>query len=104
MVHCAAMILLVPALLLAAAPAPLDPVEAGERRIAGEIVGQLLDEEGDVHHFRDHRGHDVISIGTRPRGEEQGLCRRDVLSIERDPKAAEGGIREIDVKRIASEN
>jgi|GEM_PF-5692077 len=94
------MIPLVSALLLAAAPPAPDLAEPEQRRMVGEILGQLLAEDEDVHHFRDHRGHDRIWIKSRPRGEERGLCRRDVLEIERDPKAENGGVREIDVKRL----
>lgn len=93
------MIELISAILLAAAPAAPGPSEPEQRRIAKEVLDQLLAEDGDVTHFRDHQGHDRIWIASVPRGDEPGLCRRDGVSIERNPKAAGGGIREIDVKR-----
>ena len=99
----AGMIALASFLLLAsAAQAHPDPAEHEQRRAARQILEQLLAEDEYVHHSRNYRGHDSLFIQTRARASDKGgLCRKDSLSIERDPAApagreGPGGIRKVE--------
>lgn len=89
------MMTLVSVLLLAVAPAATDPADA-ERRSIRQVLDQLVAEDKAASRYVDHSGNERVYIRSVPRGDEPGTCRRDVLSIERDPA---GGIGEIDVKR-----
>ena len=77
------MIPLAPLLMLADVQAPSSEAEA--RRTAREVLEQLVAEDEKVHRFRDHRGHDLVTISSRPRASNhRGICQVDRLEIERD--------------------
>ena len=79
-----------------------DPAEPGQRRVAREMLDQLLAEDDNLGGFRDYRGRDHGSVGGRPRGSDKpGLCERDILSITRasaDEKRPEGGSTLLELK------
>ena len=86
------MVPLAPLLLLAAAQGPSVGPEA--RGTAREVLEQLLAEDEKVYRFRDHRGHDLVTISGRPRASDhRGICQVDRLEIERD---SGGAIRKIE--------
>ncbi|HEU0098357.1 MAG TPA: hypothetical protein VFQ67_06230 [Allosphingosinicella sp.] len=86
------MVPLAPLLLLAAAQGPSSGPEA--RDSAREALERLVAEDDKVHRFRDHRGHELVTISSRPRASSRrGICQLDRLEIERD---AGGRIRKLE--------
>jgi hypothetical protein len=73
-------------LLVAAAQAPqyADPLEPEERRIAGEAIGVLLQEDDNLSITRSYDGSEIVSISTRPRAAQvDSFCVFDNLRIRR---------------------
>jgi hypothetical protein len=94
--------LLAPLLLMISAAQFSDPAEPEQRRIAKEMLEQLLAEDSNLGGSRDYRGRDHVSISGRPRGSQRpGLCERDILRMERaskEEKRPEGGSTLLEVK------
>jgi len=87
------MIALAPLLLLLA-PVQGPSSEADARRMAREMLEQLLAEEPKPYHFRDYLGKDLVTISSRPiASDHHGICQVDRLEIERDPS---GAIRKVE--------
>jgi hypothetical protein len=94
--------LVAPLLLMVSAAQLGDPAEPGQRRMAREMLEQLLAEDSNLGGFTDYRGRDHVSLSGRPRGSPRpGLCERDILRMERaskEEKRPEGGSTLLEVK------